>query len=52
MTGESSWTWMGLNLSNGDSISLLDTKRKSEHAWATVLQPDGTHTIVEQVGMK
>jgi len=47
MTGESSWTWMGLSLSNGDSISLLDTKRKSEHVWANVLHPDGTHTIVE-----
>ena len=46
-TGKASWTWMDLNLSNGDRLSLWDTIDTSELAWATVLHPDGSQTIVE-----
>jgi len=46
-TGHASWTWMDLNLSNGDRLSLWDTIDITELAWATVLHPDGSQTIVE-----
>lgn len=46
-TGEASWTWMDLNLSNGDRLSLWDTIDTSEQSWVTVLHPDGSQTIVE-----
>lgn len=43
------WSWMDLNLDNGDKISLWDVydlSTKKENAWATVLHPDGTQTVV------
>ncbi|MFF4806368.1 lipocalin family protein [Streptomyces sp. NPDC002144] len=46
-TGKASWTWMNLDLSNGDKISLWKTKESKENTWATVLNPDGTHTLAE-----
>lgn len=45
MDGHAGWTWMDLNLSNGDKISLWRTLRGSEHTWATILSPDGTHAV-------
>ena len=45
-TGKASWTWMDLNLSNGDKLSLWDTIDRSELSWATVLHPDGSQEIV------
>lgn len=41
------WTWMGIQLSNGDSLNLWDIfSSGTEHAYATVLCPDGTEKIV------
>ncbi len=43
------WSWMDLNLDNGDKISLWGTEEDSsgnENAWATVLQTDGTQIVV------
>lgn len=42
------WTWFGITLDNGDRISLwdyLDSGR--EHAFATVLHPNGLHEVVD-----
>ncbi|WP_116437402.1 lipocalin-like domain-containing protein [Frankia sp. CcI49] len=47
-TGDATWTWMNPILPNGDKISLWSTIDKGKTAtWATVLRPDGTHTIAE-----
>lgn len=49
------WVWMDLNFDNNeDKISLwgmVDNKTGEEYAWATVLQPDGSHitTVVESL---
>jgi predicted secreted hydrolase len=41
------WTWMAVQLSNGDRIALWDLfSRGEEYHYATVLHPDGTHEIV------
>jgi predicted secreted hydrolase len=41
------WTWMALQLSNGDRVNLWDLfTQGSEFPYATVLRPDGTHEIV------
>lgn len=41
------WTWMPVQLSNGDRISLWDLfTGGTEFPYATVLHPDGTHEIV------
>ncbi|MEV0409004.1 lipocalin-like domain-containing protein [Actinoallomurus sp. NPDC050550] len=41
------WTWMPLQLSNGDRVNLWDLFAEgSEFPYATVLHPDGTHEIV------
>jgi len=43
------WSWMGLRLDNGDSISLwsaLDGATGKDRAWATVLQRDGSQSVV------
>ncbi|HEX6685388.1 MAG TPA: lipocalin-like domain-containing protein [Candidatus Limnocylindrales bacterium] len=41
------WTWMALQLSNGDRVNLWDMLNEgSEFPYATVLRPDGTHQIV------
>lgn len=41
------WTWLGVSLSNGFKISLWKTHLNTTNTWATVLAPDGTHTIAE-----
>jgi predicted secreted hydrolase len=42
------WSWMGISLDNGDRISLWDIiDGDKEHAFATVLHPDGRHEIVD-----
>src|SRR3982074_3906092 len=42
------WTWMGISLDNGDRISLWDIiDGDKEHAFATLLHPDGRHEIVD-----
>ncbi len=41
------WTWMPLQLSNGDRVNLWDLFAEgTEFSYATVLRPDGTHQIV------
>ena len=43
------WTWMDLNLDNGDRLSLwdvVDDATNIETAWATVLHLDGTQSVV------
>src|SRR6266403_1481475 len=42
------WSWMGISLDNGDRISLWDIiEGDKEHAFATMLHPDGRHEIVD-----
>jgi hypothetical protein len=42
------WSWMGISLDNGDRISLWDIiDGDKEHAFATLLHPDGGHEIVD-----
>ncbi|MFE1980176.1 lipocalin family protein [Streptomyces mirabilis] len=45
--GKASWSWMNLNLSNGDEVSLWKTKENKENTWATVQKPDGTQPVAE-----
>ncbi|TCC49541.1 hydrolase [Kribbella pittospori] len=41
------WTWMPLQLSNGDRVNLWDLFAEGrEFPYATVLHPDGTHEVV------
>ncbi|WP_261565674.1 lipocalin-like domain-containing protein [Frankia gtarii] len=41
------WTWMSIQLHNGDSISLSDLySAQGEQHWATVLHPDGSESVV------
>ncbi|WP_171075284.1 lipocalin-like domain-containing protein [Nonomuraea basaltis] len=41
------WTWMAVQLSNGDRINLWDLFGEGkEFPYATVLRPDGTHEVV------
>ncbi|MFE9597972.1 lipocalin family protein [Streptomyces hokutonensis] len=41
------WTWMALQLDNGQVLNLWDLFDDSgEKHWATVLSPDGTHRVV------
>lgn len=41
------WTWMALQLSNGDRVNLWDLlTTNGEFPYATVLHPDGTHEVV------
>jgi predicted secreted hydrolase len=45
---EPTWSWMGLRLDNGDSLSLwsaFDDSIGKDRAWATVLHPDGSQTV-------
>ncbi|MFD4507579.1 lipocalin family protein [Streptomyces sp. NPDC058457] len=42
-----SWAWMNLSLSNGDQISVWNTKYGKENNWATVLKLDGSQTVAE-----
>jgi len=42
------WTWMGICLDNGIRITLSDIfEGDQEHAFATMLHPDGRHEIVD-----
>jgi hypothetical protein len=42
------WSWMGISLDNGDRIGLWDIiDSGKEHAFATLLHPDGHHEIVD-----
>src|SRR5258705_2715872 len=42
------WSWMGISLDNGDRISFWDIiEGDKEHAFATMLHPDGRHEIVD-----
>ena len=42
------WSWMGISLDNGDRVSLWDIiDGDKEHAFATMLHPDGRHEIVD-----
>ena len=44
------WTWMDLNLDNGETISLWDMtdyKTGSTKAWATILHADDTQEVAE-----
>ena len=46
--GQASWSWMNLNLSNGDKVSLWKTKESDkQNTWATVQKSDGTQTVAE-----
>jgi predicted secreted hydrolase len=41
------WTWMAIQLRNGDTINLWDLfDKQGEQAWATVLHPDGSESVV------
>lgn len=41
------FTWFGICLDNGDTISLWDTSMRAQggHTWATIVRPDGTHIV-------
>ena len=40
------WCWMDMRLDNGDIISLwTNGYEPDEHTWATILKPDGSHTV-------
>ena len=41
------FTWFGMHLDNGDTISLWDTSMRPHggHTWATIVRPDGTHIV-------
>lgn len=45
------WTWMDLNLSNGWRISLWDAVAEDGKllAWVTMIDGDGTHTVIDMV---
>ncbi|BCL26780.1 lipocalin family protein [Streptomyces aurantiacus] len=41
------WTWMNLNLPNGDAVAIWDTLTDTdEESWATVVHRDGSHEVV------
>ncbi|GGP13481.1 hydrolase [Nonomuraea glycinis] len=41
------WTWMSLNLPNGDTVAIWDTLTSTgENSWATVVRRDGSHEVV------
>lgn len=43
------WTWMDLNLDNGEVLSLWDMNNigeKENYSWATVLHQDGSQSVV------
>jgi predicted secreted hydrolase len=45
--GGKKWTWMSLNLDNGDAIMVYSTSDETAHerrAWSTVLHRDGSQT--------
>ncbi|WP_055498229.1 lipocalin family protein [Streptomyces albus] len=47
-TGNASWSWMNLNLSNGEKVSVWNQKYGDKtNNFATIVKPDGTHTVTE-----
>ncbi|MFD5537461.1 lipocalin family protein [Streptomyces sp. NPDC127079] len=47
-TGRASWSWMNLNLSNGDKVSVWNQKYDDKkNNFATIVKPDGTQTVTE-----
>ncbi|MEV5408616.1 lipocalin family protein [Thermopolyspora sp. NPDC052614] len=41
------WTWMNLNLPNGDAVAIWDARSdKGENSFATVMRRDGSHEVV------
>ena len=49
------WTWMDINLENGDVISLWDMNnvtRDFNYAWATIMHPDGTQCTAQMEILK
>jgi predicted secreted hydrolase len=41
------WTWMAIQLDNGESFNLWDLfTKQGQERWATVLHPDGSESIV------
>ncbi|MFD5537712.1 lipocalin family protein [Streptomyces sp. NPDC127079] len=47
-TGRASWSWMNLNLSNGDKVSIWNQQYDGKkNNFATILKPDGTQTLTE-----
>jgi predicted secreted hydrolase len=46
----SKWTWMGVQLDNGESINLWDLfDKQGEEHWATMLHSDGSESVVSLV---
>lgn len=46
--GSASWSWMNLNLSNGDKVSVWNqTRDGKKNNFATIVKPDGTQTVTE-----
>ncbi|MEU5703116.1 lipocalin family protein [Streptomyces aurantiacus] len=42
------WTWMNLNMPNGDKVAIWDTVgSRTKDSWATVLHPDGSYDVVD-----
>ncbi|MEV5409106.1 lipocalin family protein [Thermopolyspora sp. NPDC052614] len=42
------WTWMNLDMPNGDKVAIWDTVgAKTKDSWATVLHPDGSYHVVD-----
>ncbi|MBO4252360.1 hydrolase [Streptomyces griseorubiginosus] len=47
-SGTASWSWMNLNLSNGDEVSVWNQKYGDKtNNFATIVKPDGTQTVAE-----
>jgi predicted secreted hydrolase len=43
-----SWSWMDINLENGDALGLWDVNfHGNQYNWVTVLKPDGTHIVAD-----
>ncbi|MCW8379694.1 lipocalin family protein [Streptomyces justiciae] len=47
LSGSNHWTWMNLDLSNGDKLAIWDfVGTDKENSWATVQHPDGSYELV------
>ncbi|MCO5971896.1 lipocalin family protein [Actinoallomurus soli] len=47
-TGSASWSWMNLDLSNGEKVSVWNQKYGDKtNNFATIVKPDGTQTVTE-----
>jgi hypothetical protein len=46
LTPSTHWTWMNIDLSNGDKVAVWDAVNgTSENSWVTVLRPDGSYAL-------